>query len=178
MQSDSGTAHAKAVYVAKDGQPTGPFSIDQLKTMLAEGSLAGSDLAWHEGAIGWIAVAELLREPGVVPAPPLPSAGVIKSRADIAGSIIGFAGIPIWLVILVVAGVSQKAQHGSKSLTLMFVGFSVFAMVGVNVVGAVLGFIAAAKKPERKRLIIAGLVLNVVQVLGILLLVIIGLSVK
>jgi hypothetical protein len=61
---------------------------------------------------------------------------------------------------------------------MMFVGFSAIAMLGVNIVGAVLGFMAVVKESQRKTLTMIGLVLNIAQVLGILLLMFIGLTMK
>lgn len=41
-------------YVGKNGQQTGPFSIEQLKEQLANGQLGGGDLVWTEGMANWI----------------------------------------------------------------------------------------------------------------------------
>jgi hypothetical protein len=176
-QSESAIPEAMAVYVAKDGQPTGPFSMQQLSAMVAQGSVSASDLAWHEGVTGWIPVAELLPGRRTEPVPPPPSMEQAKSRVGLAGSIIGLAGIPIWLVIVVVAATGQS-NPGSQGPRMMLVGFSAIAMLGANIVGAVLGFMAVAKESQRKTLVITGLVLNIVQVLGILLLMFIGLTMK
>ena len=175
-ESESPLARPTAVYVAKDGQPTGPFSIDQLKSMAAQGAVSGSDLAWHEGASGWISLTELLS--GDSQAPIVPPAPPKASRPGLVGSIIAFAAMPLWLCILVVAGVSQASNPGSQSALLLFVGLSVFILLGANVTGAVLGSLAITRKSERRRLTIIGLALNLIQIAGILLLMVIGFSVK
>src|SRR3977135_690752 len=41
------------IYVGKNGQQLGPFSIEEVNRKLADGSFAASDLAWYEGAAGW-----------------------------------------------------------------------------------------------------------------------------
>ena len=41
------------IYVGKNGQQLGPFSIEEINRKLADGTFAGSDLAWYEGAVGW-----------------------------------------------------------------------------------------------------------------------------
>jgi hypothetical protein len=176
-QSESATPEAIAVYLAKDGQPTGPFSMQQLSAMVAQGSVSVSDLAWHDGVTGWIPVAELLPGRRAASVPPSLTTSPAKSRPGLAGSIIGLAGIPIWLVIVVVAATGQSSP-GSQGPRMMLVGFCAIAMLGVNIVGAVLGFMAVAKESQRKTLIITGLVLNIMQVLGILLLMFIGLTMK
>jgi hypothetical protein len=60
-------------HVGRNGQQTGPFSIEQLKTMAANGELQPTDLVWKEGMAGWEPASTL---PGVfTPGPgPEPSA--------------------------------------------------------------------------------------------------------
>src|SRR3954470_5977484 len=41
------------IYVGKNGQQLGPFSLEEVNRKLAEGTFAGTDLAWYEGAAGW-----------------------------------------------------------------------------------------------------------------------------
>lgn len=50
------------VHIARNGQALGPFSIEEINRQLAVGTLSPSDLAWHEGAPGWIALSTV---PGV-----------------------------------------------------------------------------------------------------------------
>ncbi|MEY2549910.1 MAG: domain 2 [Verrucomicrobiota bacterium] len=56
------------IYVGKNGQQLGPFSLEEVNRKLADGTFAGTDLAWYEGAAGW---APLSGVPGVMihPAP-------------------------------------------------------------------------------------------------------------
>jgi hypothetical protein len=51
------------IYVGKNGQQLGPFSLEEINRKLADGTFAGTDLAWYEGAAGW---APLSGVPGVV----------------------------------------------------------------------------------------------------------------
>jgi hypothetical protein len=41
------------IYVGKNGQQLGPFSLEEINRKLADGTFAGTDLAWYEGAAGW-----------------------------------------------------------------------------------------------------------------------------
>ena len=50
------------IHVARNGQPTGPFSLEEVNRQLAAGTLSLSDQAWYEGAAGW---APLSTVPGV-----------------------------------------------------------------------------------------------------------------
>jgi uncharacterized RDD family membrane protein YckC len=48
------------IHVAKNGQPTGPYSESQVREMLQSGSLSLTDLAWHDGLAGWIPLQSVL----------------------------------------------------------------------------------------------------------------------
>jgi hypothetical protein len=50
------------IHIARDGQPVGPFSLEEINRQLAAGTLSLSDQAWYEGAAGW---APLSTVPGV-----------------------------------------------------------------------------------------------------------------
>ena len=41
------------IYVGKNGQQLGPFSLEEVNRKLADGTFVGTDLAWYEGAAGW-----------------------------------------------------------------------------------------------------------------------------
>jgi hypothetical protein len=61
------TRFGMQIYVGKNGQQLGPFSLEEINRKLADGSFAGTDLGWYEGAPGW---APLSGVPGVIlPAP-------------------------------------------------------------------------------------------------------------
>ena len=55
------------IYVGKNGQQLGPFSLEEVNRKLADRTFAGTDLAWYEGAAGW---APLSGVSGVVIPPP------------------------------------------------------------------------------------------------------------
>lgn len=60
-------------YVGKNGQQSGPFSMEQLRAMVKQDQLHVDDLVWEEGAPAWIQAGQL---PGLfgsakVPPPPL-----------------------------------------------------------------------------------------------------------
>jgi len=58
------------IYVGKNGQQLGPFSLEEINRKLADGTFAGTDLAWYEGAAGW---APLSGVAGVVIPPTSPA---------------------------------------------------------------------------------------------------------
>lgn len=64
------------ILIGKDGKQLGPFSEDQLRSMIESGMLTSSDLAWHDGRPDWSPLWQILGTP-----PPLASVspGVIQS---------------------------------------------------------------------------------------------------
>jgi uncharacterized RDD family membrane protein YckC len=57
------------IHIAKNGQKMGPYSEAQVREMLAAGSIAGTDLAWHEGLADWKPLASVLSAANAPAAP-------------------------------------------------------------------------------------------------------------
>jgi hypothetical protein len=51
------------LYVHKDGQQTGPFTVAQIKASLQAGQLSTNDYVWYEGISDWIRLSSV---PGIV----------------------------------------------------------------------------------------------------------------
>jgi hypothetical protein len=162
------------VYVSRGGQQHGPYPIDQLVAMFGQGTISGTDLAWHDGAAGWISVAELLHGSHAVSIP-LPK---VNSALGVSGFIIALVAVPVWLLILIVAGAAHTRHSGGQNPTLVFVGLGLFAMLGLNALGAVLGFVAVSKKAQRTTLTIVGLAMNLIEIFGIIGMTLLGLSMR
>lgn len=47
------------IFIQHNGQQTGPFTVDQVRAGLANGTYQPSDPAWHEGAPGWLPLAAI-----------------------------------------------------------------------------------------------------------------------
>ncbi|MBL6763312.1 MAG: DUF1592 domain-containing protein [Verrucomicrobiae bacterium] len=52
------------IYIQRNGEDFGPYSLEEMNRYLAEGSMSPRDRAWHEGIEGWIPLAEV---EGIVP---------------------------------------------------------------------------------------------------------------
>jgi GYF domain 2 len=67
------------IYVARNGQHLGQFSVEEVNRKLAEGTLSLTDLGWYEGATGWAPLSSIagvaLPAAPAMPAspPPVPS---------------------------------------------------------------------------------------------------------
>lgn len=50
------------IYLARNNQQAGPYSLDQLNAMLASGEVQLTDLMWHEGMENWQQVGQMTRQ--------------------------------------------------------------------------------------------------------------------
>src|SRR2546423_14206983 len=86
------------IYVGKNGQQLGPFSLEEVNRKLADGTFVGTDLAWYEGAAGWaplssVAGVVIPQAPSSTPAPspaptpapaqPAPAVAPVRPNASI-----------------------------------------------------------------------------------------------
>lgn len=61
-------------YVGKNGQQTGPYNLDQVRSMYASGEILPSDLVWKEGTADWKPAStfdEIAPAPAPAPASPV-----------------------------------------------------------------------------------------------------------
>lgn len=155
------------IHIARDGQPVGPFSLEEVNRQLATGTLSLSDQAWYEGAAGW---APLSQVPGVSgssrPSPP---------QAD--------AATPSTAVVVPPAGGAVTAVTGSsaptESLAILSLVLSLLGMFGfcctpvvlTGIAGVVCGHLALSRieaRPELQGhgLAVAGLVIGYFAIAG------------
>jgi len=77
------------IYVGKNGQQLGPFSLEEINRKLADHTFSGTDLAWYEGAAGWaplssvagVVIPQAAPAPSPAPAPasmPAPTPGPVQ----------------------------------------------------------------------------------------------------
>jgi Domain of unknown function (DUF4190)/GYF domain 2 len=153
------------IHIARNGQPMGPFPLEEVNRQLAAGTLSLSDQAWYEGAAGW---APLSTVPGVSSsAPPQPTGGITPSvPAVTAPTMGGPVAIPappapseplaIWSLVLSLLGVC---------------GFCCTPVVLTGIAGVVCGHLALSKikaRPELQGhgLAVAGLVIGYSAIAG------------
>jgi len=166
MEPDSEITSATQIYVAKDRQQRGPFSLDEVIAMSAQGRISGSDLAWYEGAAEWVPLRKVLRRiPGAHPRPF--TAGWLKSGSGYVGFVLGLVALPMWILIFVVAGMAHTQEVKGNGSMMIGVGLDGMVLIVINAVGAVLGCMGLVKRDERRAATITGLVLNMMQ-LGVI----------
>jgi len=57
--------------MVKNGQQTGPFTIEQIRAAIASGSVKPDNLAWHDGLPNWTPLSSISEIQGAAP-PPVP----------------------------------------------------------------------------------------------------------
>ena len=65
------------IHISRDGQQSGPYTLEDTQQYLASGQLLPTDMAWNEGATDWMPQDQLLAQaapPAVPGAPPAPGA--------------------------------------------------------------------------------------------------------
>ena len=94
------------IHVLRDGEKFGPYSEEEVRQYLNQGTLLPTDLAWHEGIDNWIALNELVsgRKSKTPPPPPSRQLPSVKSsfRRKRPIVIYPFIGL-ILLIILYIA---------------------------------------------------------------------------
>jgi hypothetical protein len=57
------------LYISKDNQQLGPYTLDQARQLVANGTFQATDWAWHEGSADWVPLQQV---PGFAIAAPAP----------------------------------------------------------------------------------------------------------
>jgi hypothetical protein len=164
------------IHIARNGQPTGPFSLEEVNRQLAAGTLSVSDQAWYEGAAGW---APLSMVPGVSSssgptgsASPQPPGATPPGVPAVTAPMVGG---PVTAVVVVPSGQTEPLAIWSLVLSLLGVcGFCCTPVVITGIAGVVCGHLALSKigtRPELqgRGLAMAGLIIGYCAIAGWLL---------
>ncbi|HYJ03703.1 MAG TPA: GYF domain-containing protein [Chthoniobacterales bacterium] len=102
------------IFVGKNGQQLGPFSLEEINRKLADGTFAGTDLGWYEGAAGWAALSSIAGV--IVPAAPAP---VFPPAPAPAPAPVSAAPAPAPAPVRSNAPIVQRPSGGYKTLSLV-----------------------------------------------------------
>ena len=94
------------IHINRDGEQFGPYTLEDLNVYLAQGALFPTDLAWWDGAPGWVQMNEV---PGVVlpraiatDTPALtPKAGGWKKSRLIISVVVAITAVVVGLVFII-----------------------------------------------------------------------------
>lgn len=120
-------------HITSKGQQLGPFPESDVQSMLANGTIAATDLCWAEGMPDWKAVHEVIPQSRNVPPPPPVQAQQSALQGKHYGGIrrLPYFGIMIGLAIfqnVLAAGLAQADSSGGGVLfiALIFMVISFF----------------------------------------------------
>ena len=161
------------IHIARNGQPMGPFSLEEVNRQLAAGTLSLSDQAWYEGAAGW---APLSSVPGVGSGGTTPPAHRLADRTTPsvpAATGPAVAG-PVTAVPAPSAPTEPLAIWSLVLSLLSFCGFCCTPVVLTGVGGIVCGHLALSKIKatpgvQGHGLAVAGLIIGYFSIVGWLL---------
>ena len=108
------------ITISRDGQQFGPYTLGDARAHLASGALQPTDLAWYEGAPGWV---------------PLPDVPGMSGQPAMAGPHDPLAAANP--AVVAAGAAASAAEKGSKKKMIMIVAGSV---VGVCAIAAGLWF--------------------------------------
>lgn len=140
--------------------------------MLSAGFVDADVLAWREGLADWQPLGSLVSSPTRIIPPPRKRSTGGHSKMSIISFGYSLFGFVAWFILLLIAGVANNMGYSTGSVTVI-VGLFVIAGMMLNIVASVLGFIGIAQAPGRLYAIL-GIVLNILQVIGIIGLSILG----
>jgi hypothetical protein len=119
------------IYIAKNNQRLGPYSLEEALRLRASGQISGTDLAWYEGIPQWIPLSQVpgmgvgappkidfgAPLPPVVPAPPPTGSdsGLFLKRILTAIGVFFPTYIVLFIVIFFVAMVIGGAISGAEA---------------------------------------------------------------
>jgi TM2 domain-containing membrane protein YozV len=145
------------IHVARDGKELGVFALEEVNRQLAAGTLRLTDLAWYEGAAGWVALSTV---PGVSVAPESVVSPVSPTSVAATPGVV----------------VPQRKSEQLAVLSLIFsilglTGFCCGFFVAAAIAGIVCGHIALSRikaNPELEGhgLAMAGLIIGYVALAG------------
>jgi uncharacterized RDD family membrane protein YckC len=88
------------IYITRDGQRTGPYSLEEVNRQLAAGTISPVDQAWSEGSPGW---KPLLSFPGVImPGGASSTAMPLGMATPVSAGAIKYAGFWIRVVAYII----------------------------------------------------------------------------
>ena len=110
------------IYIGKNGQQLGPFSLEEVNRKLADGTFAGTELAWYEGAAGWaplsgVAGIVIPQAPASTPAPapaPAPAPTPVRPAPTVP-----VQPAPAVAPVRPNASIVQPPRSGTKTLSVV-----------------------------------------------------------
>ena len=165
------------IYITKNQQKHGPYTAAEVRSKIASGQFAETDTGWHDGVTGLLPLSQLLASMtvGSDGAPPIPQK---SSGLASASFIIALIGIGAWFVLIVASAVGVSSGANETSPLLIVVSLLMFVGMAANLAGAIFGIVALTKTISNRWMAVTGAIANIVEIVGVLFLVVLGLAQK
>lgn len=151
------------IFVSRDGQQFGPYTLDDVNAYLASGQLSGDDMAWYDGAADWMPLRSMegVQAPANNPREQMPnqSAGNANAIAHVVAIgkcqewIVGMLVLSVLLLpiaLLILPFFLYKLAKATKSANAwLYSAFPIVSLLTVAIVGGLLaGREATVKRSE------------------------------
>jgi len=103
------------IYIRRDEQRYGPYSLDDIQSDLATGNVVPTDLAWYEGAKDWVPIARI-----VAMSPPKPNTTTLESILLV---VLSFVLPPAGLLIGIIRIRRKRVEGWAMLATSVLAGF-------------------------------------------------------
>lgn len=161
------------IHIARNGQEMGIFDADALPAKVMTGELRPTDLAWAEGLTEWLPLQRLmevleLEMPGAARRPGMAAdrygrpRGAVNSGLATTSMVMGIVLAVLWVLMIggaVAAGIDENAKP-EEAPALMMLGCGFLLAMLANLIGGILGIVAASQNISNKGAAITGIVLN------------------
>ena len=149
VHSERKQSYSMQIHIARNGQATGPFPLEEINRQLAAGTLSLTDQAWYEGASGWMPLSAVPGVTGGVASTPRPPETAMPTQ-------------PVTTVVPVSSGPTEPLAIWSLVLSLLGL-FCCGLLCGIP--GVICGHLALSKiekQPELqgRALAVAGLIIG------------------
>ena len=101
-------------FITRGGEQAGPYTLEQIQKMQADGQLLPSDMAWTEGQADWLPLSQIAGDSP--PLPPLPPSHTEEVHKTSKSTLVVRIILGAFLVAaLVIAGLSWRANLQYKA---------------------------------------------------------------
>lgn len=98
--------------IAREGEQSGPYTLEQIRQMQADGQLLPSDIAWTEGQEDWLPISQIVDVAAPPPPPPQASATPKSKRGVVVWIVRGIVlTILVASIVLLIFDVRAKGQR-------------------------------------------------------------------
>src|SRR5262245_13462242 len=147
------------IYISREQQQLGPYTVAEARSRIITGQLLGSDLAWHQGLAEWVTLSEILSKQGQ-PVKGPPTTTLLFSNYGVASFVACIIGGVCWPILLIIAAVMSDKMEKDE-LAAGIIGLFLILGLVTNILGTIGGILAVVKPCRNRWMGIVGIIFNV-----------------